>query len=45
MERVVVIFVIFLAYLNANELEKNCLECHIKNRLPTELMYKRYLMK
>jgi hypothetical protein len=40
------IFLILITLtLNANELEQNCLKCHIKNQLPTNLIYKRYLMK
>lgn len=45
MEKVVLVFTVFLSFLWANDLDKYCLNCHIKNRLPTELIYKRYLMK
>jgi len=44
MERVVLIFILS-ALINADKLETNCLDCHVKNKLPTELIYKRYLMK
>jgi len=40
------IFLILITLnLNANELEQNCLNCHTNNQLPTDLIYKRYLMK
>ena len=44
MERVIIL-ALLTTLLNANKLETNCLDCHVKNKLPTELIYKRYLMK
>jgi len=44
MERVIIIALIITS-LNSNKLANSCLNCHIKNKLPTELIYKRYLMK
>ena len=26
-------------------LQKNCIECHIKQKIPSELIYRRYLMR
>jgi hypothetical protein len=26
-------------------LQKNCMECHIKQKIPSELIYRRYLLK
>ena len=36
---------LFVIYVEASELEKFCLDCHIKDQIPSELIYKRYLLK
>ena len=41
----VILFILLIGSIGANEVNKRCLECHIKNRLPTNLIYRRYLMK
>ena len=52
MEKIVLIFVFSYALLFSSELsvkdytlENYCLSCHKKNQIPSELIYKRYLMK
>jgi len=46
----ILVFVLFVLYLNAdnvsdNELNKGCLSCHEKERIPSRLIYKKYLLK
>ena len=40
---------LFLTLSNAKEpstlLQKNCLTCHVQQQIPSELIYRRYLMK
>ena len=40
-------FVYFLTalYLFGGNLQKDCLECHIKENIPSELIYRRYLAR
>lgn len=46
MAKVIYIFIFITTLLSSNELlNKNCLNCHKKEQLPTNLIYKRYLMK
>ncbi len=45
MEKLILAALIASSLLFSNDLDKLCLSCHQKNRLPTELIYKRYLLK
>ena len=45
MVKKVAFLVVGTLIVNANSLDTNCLNCHKQNKLPTKLMYKRYLMK
>ena len=45
MAKVALILALFFNTLIASNLDKYCLNCHINNKLPTKLIYKRYLMK
>jgi len=43
-----VVFVIFFGFISLFakvDLEKNCLECHKKEKIPSYMIYKRYLLK
>jgi len=44
-----IIFIIFITFIDAKSssinLEKTCLSCHTKQKIPSELIYRRYLMK
>ena len=46
---VTVSLLLFITLLNANEppplLQKNCLNCHISQKIPSELIYRRYLLR
>jgi len=39
------IFILLCIFLEASSLEKNCLLCHDKEQIPSNLIYKRYLLK
>ena len=45
MEKLILIIITIFTFTNANQLDTYCLDCHIKSKLPTKLIYKRYLMK
>ncbi len=45
MAKVVLIFILVYTFTNANSLDKKCLSCHQKQQIPSELIYKRYLLK
>jgi hypothetical protein len=45
MVKKVAFLVVGTLIVNASSLDTNCLNCHKQNKLPTKLMYKRYLMK
>ena len=40
----ILITVVLFADTPSFELEKNCLNCHKKQKIPSELIYRRYLM-
>ena len=40
-----IIFILFCATLEASSLDKNCLNCHKKEQIPSYMVYKRYLLK
>ncbi len=40
-----IILILFLVSLQADNLEKDCLSCHKKEQIPSYLIYKRYLLK
>ncbi len=44
MEKIVLILIFSTLFLQA-DLQKACLLCHQKNQIPSELIYKRYLLK
>ncbi len=44
MAKVILIFLIFVSFLKANSLEKDCLECHKREKIPSSIIYKRYLL-
>jgi len=52
MVRVFLILIMFIGYLesealapNSINIEKNCIACHTKQKIPSELIYRRYLTK
>jgi len=52
MEKIIFLCMLFYMELYASEtlsekesLQNNCLQCHTKNQIPNELIYKRYLVK
>ncbi len=44
MAKIVLVLVLSIFFLKA-DVQKSCLACHQKNQIPSELIYKRYLMK
>jgi hypothetical protein len=44
MGKIVVVLILLGIFLEA-DVQKSCLGCHEKNQIPSELIYKRYLMK
>ena len=52
MGKIIFLCILFYVELYASEklsekeaLQSNCLQCHTKNQIPNELIYKRYLVK
>ena len=51
MAKVAIITLLLCGLINAEEtpppslVQKNCLACHIKQKIPSELIYRRYLLK
>jgi cytochrome c551/c552 len=49
MEKITLTSLLLLTLLNAEApstiLQKNCLACHTEQKIPSELIYRRYLMK
>jgi len=43
------ILLLFITFAQSNEptplAQKNCLNCHMKQKIPSELIYRRYLLK
>ncbi len=42
---IVVVSLNILAQTPSPMLQKNCIDCHIKQKIPSELIYRRYLMR
>ncbi len=42
---ITVSFLMFFMQLEATSLDKNCISCHQKLDIPSQLIYKRYLLK
>ena len=49
MEKIVIFIVLVSTLVTAKienkELKKNCINCHVKQKIPSELVYRRYLRK
>jgi len=45
MGKIAIVLTIVTFFLQADSLEQNCLNCHKKQQIPSELIYKRYLMR
>jgi len=49
MERLIIITLLFNITIFAKQaptfLEKNCLNCHLEQKIPSELIYRRYLLE
>ena len=50
MEKIILLFSllvlgVFAEELQVQDLENKCLECHVRQQIPSELIYRRYLMK
>ncbi len=49
MVKKLLILLLFVTFAQSKEptplVQKNCLNCHVKQKIPSELIYRRYLMK
>jgi hypothetical protein len=45
MGKISIILIITILFLEAKSLEQDCLACHKEQQIPSELIYKRYLMR
>ena len=44
MEKIVVIALITISVANTTDIKNSCIECHQTQKIPSELIYRRYLM-
>jgi hypothetical protein len=45
MGKIVLILMIGLSFIQADNLEQDCLSCHKAQQIPSQLIYRRYLMR
>ena len=45
MVKILIILMLFVSYLSSIDIGKKCIACHRKQKIPSELIYRRYLTK
>ena len=45
MVKIILIISIFITSVDSSTVQINCIKCHINQKIPSELIYRRYLMK